>query len=76
MPYDRVFIGAQVPRETARLLDEIREALQVRRPDTVVSRSDALRHCIHSLSGIAAPSDPMKSLKLDDDESGTDQKKG
>ena len=76
MPSDRVFIGAQVPRETADLLDEIREALQVERPDTLVTKSDALRHCIHSQSGIAAISPPTKPLKLEDDQSGSGQEKG
>ncbi len=61
MPSDRVYMSMKVPKETARLLEEIRKRLQVERPDTVVSRSDALRYCIHSLPAAAA----MSPLSLD-----------
>ena len=76
MPSDRVYISARVPKETAHLLEQIREALQAERPDTLVTKSDALRHCIHSLSGTAAISVPTKPLKLEGDKSGSGQEKG
>ncbi len=39
-------ISAQMPETTVRQLYEVRDWLQAQRPETVVSRSDAIRWCI------------------------------
>ena len=75
MPADREFIAAKVPKKTARLLEEIRKKLQAERPDTVVSRSDALRHCIHSLSADFRMSDLPTSIELEGDENADREEK-
>ncbi len=68
-------IGAQVPEDTVRLLDEIRKKLQEERPGMVVSRSDALRHCIHSLSADFRTSDLPTSIELEGDENADREEK-
>ena len=63
-------IGAQVPDDTYRLLEKLRQKLQAESPDRAVSRSDVIRHALHSLSAdykIVWP-----EFKSEDDESSKD----
>ncbi len=60
-------IGAQVPDDTYRLLEKLRQKLQAESPDRAVSRSDVIRHALHSLS--ADYSIVWPEFKSEDDES-------
>ncbi len=48
----------KLPPESIRQIERIRKRLQTEQPGTIVSRADAVRHAIHSLSSsfIISPS--------------------
>ena len=50
MPTNLRPFSLKLPPETIRLIERIRKRLQTEQPGTIVSRADAVRHAIHSLS--------------------------
>ncbi len=58
MPSNLRPFSLKLPPETIRRIELIRERLQAEQPGTIVSRADAVRHAIHSLSSsfIISPS--------------------
>ncbi len=76
MPSDLTFVGIKLAPDTLELVTVRQIHLQAERPGTIVSRSDAIRHAIHSAPALSAISDPAKPLKLEDDKSGSGQERG
>ena len=68
MPSDLTPISAKLSEDALRKLEEIRERLQAERPGVPVSRTDALRHCIYSLSADFRMSPLPTSIDLENDE--------
>ena len=58
MPSNLRPFSLKLPPETIRQIERIRKRLQTEQPGTIVSRADAVRHAIHSLSSsfIISPS--------------------
>ncbi len=50
MPSNLRPFSLKLPPETIRQIERIRKRLQTEQPGTIVSRADAVRHAIHSLS--------------------------
>ena len=68
MSSDLTPISAKLSEDALRKLEEIRERLQAERPGVPVSRTDALRHCIYSLSADFRMSPLPTSIELEGDE--------
>ncbi len=69
-------IGAQVPDDTYRLLEKLRQKLQAESPDRAVSRSDVIRHALHSLSADFRMSSLPTEIELEGDENADREEKG
>ncbi len=58
----------KLPPETIQRIEEIRERLQAKQPGMLVSRADAVRAAIHSLSADFRKSPLPTSIELEGDE--------
>ena len=63
---DLVYIPVKFPREMAIQIDKLRAVLQARNPEKVVTRSDAVRHCVESLTASMTLSS-LTDISLDTD---------
>ncbi len=71
MPSDLRSFSLKLPPETNRRIELIRDRLQAEQPGTIVSRADAVRHAIHSLSSSYILSPLSLDAEADGKSSGT-----
>ncbi len=69
MPSNLRPFSLKLPPETIRQIELIRERLQTEQPGVIVSRADAVRHAIHSLSSSSIIS-PSLDSEADEKSSG------
>ncbi len=71
MPSNLRPFSLKLPPEMFRRIEQIRDRLQSEQPGTIVSRADAVRHAIHSLSSSSIIS---ASLDSETDEKSSGEK--